>query len=197
MALTSLTVMQANKQADKKAFLRIVPEREDPAVLPHEDAFRAMQLPKSMLAVPFLALGLGVLALAVVLSWVGFSQKLHDVPLLPLVAAVLVVVLLAVLFFARKPADQATEQDFLDAYRAARAGGARPVPAHAVKVWRNIAEGSLLIYVVLLQLPSGQLLVRHTTGAAEPFEAPAESATFYAWELPGGWTVVQAAKRTA
>lgn len=87
-------------------------------------------------------------------------------------------------------------QDFFNVYRNARTH-TRPVPVQAMKVWPHAAEGSLLIYVVLLQLPSGPLLVRHTTGGAQPFEAPSQKATFYVWELPDGWKVVLAAKRTA
>ena len=65
-----------------------------------------------------------------------------------------------------------------------------------MKVWTNVAEGSLLIYVVLLQLPGVQLLVRHTTGGAQPLEAATQDTTFYVWELPDGWKVVQVAKHT-
>lgn len=204
MALTSLTVLQANKQSDKKAFLRIVPEGEDPAVLPHEDAFRAVQLPKGLVVGPLLAISLGIVALVVVLSWDGISQSFGDdsltvtqrvLPLLPVVLAVVVTALLTVLVLVRKPSDQASKKNFFEVYRTA-GPSIQPVPARAVKVWTNVAEGSLLIYVVLLQLPGGQLLVRHTTGGAEPFEAPTQDATFYVWELPDGWKVVQVAKRT-
>lgn len=80
---------------------------------------------------------------------------------------------------------------------AVRVASTRPVPAQALKIWTNVAEGSLLIYVALLQLPTGELLVSHNTGGAQPFEAPTKDATFYVWELPHGWKVVQIAKRTA
>lgn len=107
----------------------------------------------------------------------------------------MVAALLTVLVLVRKPSDQASRESFLEVYRTA---GPRiqPVSARAVKVWTNVAEGPLLIYAVLLQLPGGQLLVRPTTGGAEPFEAPTQDATFYVWELPDGWKVVQVAKRT-
>lgn len=205
MSLTSLSTVQANKHSDPKAFLRIVPDGEDPSVLPHEDAFRAVQLPKGLLVGPFLALSLGIIALAVTLTWDDVSRSFNDdsltmtqriVPLLPVALAVVVSVGLAVLFFAKKPSNQAREQDFLNAYRTARAS-TRPFPARALKVWTNMAEGSLLIYVALLQLSTGELLVRHNRGAAQPFEAPTQDATFYVWELPNGWKVVQVAKRTA
>ena len=205
MSLTSLSVMQANKRSDPKAFLRIVPLGEDPAVLPHEDAFRAVRAPKGLLVGPFLAVGLGVIALAAFLTWDDVTRSFSDsstsvsqkfFALLPLLTAVAVALVLAVLFFMRKPSDPGSRQEFVDAYRAARADR-RPIAVQPVKVWEHSYEGSLLIYVVLLELPSGQLLVRHTTGAAQPFEAPTQDATFYVWELPDGWKVVQVAKRTA
>ena len=205
MSLTSLGVGQANKQADTKALMRIVPWGEDPAVLPVEEAFRPVQIPKALLVGPFLALGPGMIAFAAALSWEGIVKGISDdsLPLtqrafllLPVALAVVATAVLAALLFVKKPSTPATQQDFLDAYRAARMG-TRPIPVRATKIWTNVAEGSLLIYVALLPLPSGPLLVRHTTGGAQPFEAPTYDATFYVWQLRDGWTVVQVAKRTA
>lgn len=207
MSLTSLSVMQANKRSDPKAFLRIVPLGEDPAVLPHEDAFRAVQAPEGFLVFKdaFRAVVLGIIALVVFLTGEDITRTFTDsstpasqkfFALLPLLTALAVALVLAVMFFMRKPSDPGSRQEFVDAYRAARADR-RPIAVQPVKVWEHSYEGSLLIYVVLLELPSGQLLVRHTTGAAQPFEAPTQDATFYVWELPDGWKVVQVAKRTA
>lgn len=198
MSLTSLSTVQANKQSDKKAFLRIVPEEEDPSVLPHENVFRPTPVPTAFLVGPFLALSFGIIALAVAVSWYVTSRSSTDdsqwiLALLPVAVAIVV---LALAFFMRKPSNQPNKQEFLDAYRTARAS-TRPVPAQALKIWTNVAEGSLLIYVALLQLPTGELLVSHNTGGAQPFEAPTKDATFYVWELPHGWKVVQVAKRTA